>query len=137
MKKVIFAATAAACLLASAAFTQPPPGRMGPPISVAMAVMPPHADMIDRMGGQLNLTEDQKAKLKDALIASDNTIKPLVKSAADACRALHDGVLANDSTPANLTGLASAASTAENAVVTSSLDTWAHVRTILTADQLA
>ena len=104
--------------------------------SVLMAVMPPPADMLDRLTDTLGLTDDQVAKLKDILTKSDATIHPLGKTAADASKALHDAVLASDYDSTNIADLATKAEKAEADAVSASIGVWTQVRAVLTADQV-
>lgn len=116
----------------------PPPG---PPICAAMAVMPPHAPMVDAIGPALQLTTDQVTGLKEILTTSDATILPLVKTAADKSKALRDAVLVPKSQYDQTTvdKLTKEAQTAEAAVLTAGISTWTAIRSsgILTDDQLA
>jgi Spy/CpxP family protein refolding chaperone len=62
----------------------------------AMAVMPMHGPMIDRLVQDLGLTEDQVTQLKDVTAKGDAAMLPLAKKAGDATKALRDAVYAAD-----------------------------------------
>jgi Spy/CpxP family protein refolding chaperone len=136
-------------LLLSAALVwgqAPPAGRTGPGgtgggrggfmMGPAMAVPAPTAMSFDRMFGQLQLTDDQTTKIKDILTKSDTAMTPLAQKSTDATQALRTALLAPTMDSAKVKGLATAAETAEAAVIDARIQTWTAVRGILTADQL-
>lgn len=140
MKNTVLALLLAAAICATAACAQgPPPKPGGPGCCVAMAVMPPRADMADGLAKVLGLTADQTATLKTILTSSDATLPPLVKAAADASKALRDALFAATFDVANVEALSEAALKAEADVVTASIGVWAQIRSSLnlTEDQLA
>ncbi|MHB9037106.1 MAG: periplasmic heavy metal sensor [Armatimonadota bacterium] len=114
------------------------PGHCGPMPGVGMAVPPPPpAAAIEGITNALQLTADQAASLKTILTASETTIQPLMKAAAEASKALHEAVFATEYDAAAVAELAASALTAEGNLVTANIGAWAKIRPILTADQLA
>jgi len=106
----------------------------------AMALMPPQAGVFERAAATLQLTDGQdgqKAKLTAVLTTSDETMRPLVQKATEAAQALRTAVLAPKYDAAKVKELATAAGTAEPAIVAARIDTWTQIRGILTADQVA
>jgi len=142
-KTVLIVALIVIC--ATAAFAQggPPPGgpKGGPggppPICSTMAILPPPAAAVDAITKALGLTTQQAADLKTVLTASGDTLGPLVKTASDATKALRDAVFAATYDADAVAAAVTAAQDAEVAIVTASIDTWAKIRAILTADQFA
>jgi len=141
-RTVIIAAVLAASLCAPAVWSQGPPPPGGPgmgrgPMGLCpvTALMPPQAQMIDRLAEPLGLTEDQVSQLKTVIAKGDETMLPLTKKAAEATKAVRDAVLAADFDSQKLTTLAAAAQKAEAAIITASIAEWAQIRAILTADQ--
>jgi hypothetical protein len=109
------------------------PRHGGPPPGMMALQPPPPAAIIDGLTAMLSLTADQAASLKTVLTA----IQPLMKAAGDAGKALRDAIFATDYDSAAIADLATAALTAEGKVLSASIDAWAQIRSILTADQLA
>lgn len=102
----------------------------------AMAIAPPQSMMIDRMGDQLGLTDDQKTKLKDILAKSETSLKDLRTKAETASKAVHDALFAETFDAAKVTQLFTNAEKAEAAIGTSEIATWGEIRGVLTADQV-
>ncbi|MDH7601877.1 MAG: periplasmic heavy metal sensor [Armatimonadota bacterium] len=118
----------------------PPPGGgmgfgMGFGMCATMAVAPPTAAMVDRMT-DLQLTEDQATRLKSILTESEKQLMSLRQKVADACRALREAVFAEQYDSAKVQALASEAQKAESAVLSAELQTWAQIRSVLTAEQV-
>jgi Spy/CpxP family protein refolding chaperone len=160
LRKVLFIILALALVAgATAAFAEdnpppppPPPGGPGGMMAgggmamrgggmgmgcPAMAVAPPQAAMIERMGDQLALTDDQKTKLTAALTKSEDALKELRQKGAKGCKALQDAVLAPTYDAAKVAQLLADAKTIEASIADSEIKTWTEIRGILTADQLA
>ncbi|MEN6356293.1 MAG: periplasmic heavy metal sensor [Armatimonadota bacterium] len=104
--------------------------------SVMMAVMPPKADMIDRLTDKLSLTTDQAESLKTILTDGDSTIQSLTKTSAAASKALREAIFASTYDADAVAAAAAKAEKAEAAVVSESISVWAKVRGILTSDQI-
>ncbi|MGC8863701.1 MAG: Spy/CpxP family protein refolding chaperone [Armatimonadota bacterium] len=154
MKKVLFlmtaVAVAAACALAASAQGPggPPaagrpagpgmPGiaRGGPGFCAAMALAPPPPAIVDRAQA-LQLTQEQKTKLRDILAKGEEALVPLRQKAADASRALREAVLAPQYDAAKVKQLSSDAARAEEAVVTAEIRIWGEVRLALSVEQFA
>ena len=165
MKKALLLATALTMVVAALAWCQPPAGPGGPggqggrggpgarggpggpggpgghAPSVMAALLPPPAGAVDGIARALELTTEQAAQLKAILTASDTTIQPLMKTAADATRAVRDALVAEDFDAMAVVTLAAAAQTAEADVISASVGVWTQVRSdatlALTADQVA
>ena len=120
-----------------------PGGRQGPgggggrgQGSPAMAVMPPPALLFDNPNNPLQLTDEQKTKLKDIMTQNDTAMPPLMKKLADACQPLRQSLTAATFDPQNVKSLATAAEKAEADVVNARIDVWTKIRGVLTADQI-
>jgi len=100
-----------------------------------VTILPPPPGAIDPLTKALSLTDQQVTDLKAALAASDAAIVPLLKAASDAAKALHEAVFADTYDADAVAAAVAASADAQAAVVASSLDTWAKIRSILTADQ--
>jgi len=157
MRKVsVFAVALAIALLATAAWGQYNPGAPGDAnrpnrpggggmggmgrgggFSTAMAVMPPQPMFFERNAEELQLTEDQKTKLKDVMMKSEQSMVPLMQKANKASTALRTGLLSADSDAAKIKTLVSDAQKAEADIVTARLDTWAKMKAELKPEQLA
>jgi hypothetical protein len=137
-KTVLVVLTLAVAMCATAAWGQggPPPGGPRGMGSVAMAIMPPRADMTDCITSSLELTTAQATALKSILTTSDSTIQPLMKTAADKCKALRAGIFDSD----NVATLLKDAQTAEQQVIDACMNTWTAIAVSadlnLTSDQL-
>jgi hypothetical protein len=111
---------------------------MGCPV---MAVMPPHADMIDGIANALELTTDQTTALKTILTKSDAVILPLGKTAADKTAALRTAVMvpASQYDQTTVDTRTTEAMNAESALVAACITAWNDIRSnsTLTDDQLA
>jgi len=151
MKRALLIAVALALALsASAVWAQGGPGgRQGPGAfggrqapggrgqrCPAMAVMPPPAAVLNDLSGALQLTDDQKTKLKDIMTQSDATMAPLLKKFADALQTLRTALTAASFDPRNVKSLAAAAEKAEADIVNARIDVWTKIRGVLTADQI-
>jgi Spy/CpxP family protein refolding chaperone len=93
--------------------------------------------MLDGLSKLLSLTTDQVASMKTILTASDATLQPLMKTASDAGKALHDAVFAADYEATAVADLTTEALTAQGNVIDASVAVWAQIRAVLTADQFA
>lgn len=113
------------------------PGMMGGGMMScpAMAVAPPPAGLVARAEA-LQLSDDQKTKLKDILAKSEETLIPLRQKAAEASRALRQAVFAPEFDAQKVKQLATDAEKAEAAIVSAEIETWAQIRGVLAADQL-
>ena len=143
-KTALIAAALALAICATAVWSQGIPGadrprRMGGFMmsSPAMAVMPPRAEMIDRMGEGLKLKPDQVTKLKKAAAAGDKALQPLREEAAKVSQSLRAAVLAPKYSSKTVKDLAAKAQSAEAKVVAASINEWTKIRSILTASQIA
>ena len=151
MRKVLFVLLAIALVgcTAAAMAQQPAPPQgppQGPPAGMpgmrmgttcpAMAIAPPAAMMLDRMGSQLGITDDQKTKLTDILTKSENSLKDLRTKADAATKAVHDALFAPTYDSAKVTQLFNDAERIEIAIATSEIATWGEIRGVLTADQV-
>jgi len=138
-KTVVIAVVLAALACATVAWSQGPPGPggMGRPMmsSPAMAVMPPHAGMVNRMTEALQLTEDQTSKLETITAKNDENVRTLSQKSEDASKALHDALLAANFDAQKVKDLAATAEKAEAALIGASIDEWTQIRAILTTDQ--
>jgi len=138
---LVFAVCAAVC----AQYTQGPPGgmqanqrgnQMRGGTCPAMAIAPPPAAFVDRADA-LQLSDEQKGKLKAVLTKSEEDLKALRPKAAEATRALREALFAAASDQQKLTQLATDAAKADATVLNAEVQTWVQIRGILTADQLA
>ncbi len=142
MKRTVLVAVTLA-LICTAAFAQggPPPGGPGggppPPLCAAMTILPPPPGAIDPLTKALSLTDAQVTDLKAVLDASDAALVPLLKTASDAAKAVHEAVFAETYDAGAVDAAVTASAEAEAAVVASCIDTWSKIRGILTADQFA
>lgn len=115
-----------------------PRGQGGPMPGPAMLIPPPPpAAAIDGIARALELTANEAAALKAVLTASDAAVQPLMKTAGESARALREAVFAADYDARAVEDLAVAAMDAEANVVAASIDVWAQIRSVLTADQFA
>lgn len=101
------------------------------------AVGVPQPGMLERMADMLQLSDDQMTKLQTVMAANGKIVQPLMQKSGEACKALHDAVLAAEYDAANVKALAVKAEKAEADVVAANIDVWTQVRAILTADQIA
>lgn len=101
----------------------------------AMTVAPPTVAMLER-ATDLQISDEQAARLKGVLSESEKQLTSLRQKAADACRALREAILADQYDAAEVQRLASEAQKAESAVLNAALQTWTQIRSILTADQV-
>ena len=146
-RTVVVTVVLALAICATAVWSQGPPGQGGPggPGGMrgfgmscpAMAVMPPHTGMLDRMADALQLTDDQITKLKETMTKNDETVRPLVQKSADASKALRAALLASDYNAQTVKDLAAKAEKAEADVIAASIEVWTQIRSILTKDQAA
>ncbi|MCE5323011.1 periplasmic heavy metal sensor [bacterium] len=104
--------------------------------SVVMTVMPPQANMIDRLAEQLDLTEDQVSSLKTVLTEGNTTVQSLQKTSSSAAQALRKALFASTYDADAVADAAAKAEKAEAAVVTASINVWVQIREVLTADQI-
>ena len=102
----------------------------------AMALMPPQSMVIDRAEA-LQLSEEQKEKLKTILTRSEDILRPLRQKAAESSRVLREAVLAPNYDERRVAQLASDAQKAEAAIVTAEIQTWTQIRAVLTPDQVS
>jgi Spy/CpxP family protein refolding chaperone len=144
MKRTLLVAVVLAVICA-AAFAQGGPPRGGPggpgggppPMSAAMTIMPPPPGALEPLTKALSLTTQQAADLKVVLDASDAALVPLMKTASDAAKAVHEAVFAETYDADAVAAAVTASANAEAAVVASCIDTWSKIRGILTAEQFA
>lgn len=144
---VVLALAMVVCASAALAQQGPPPG--GPPMGPGqgrqgmgmgscpvMAIAPPPAMMIERIGDTLGLTADQKDKLVAALTKNETALMPLRQKSGEASKALHDAVFAPTFDAAKVNELLAAAQKAEAAVAMAEIQAWSDIRAILSADQI-
>jgi len=103
----------------------------------AMAVMPPHAGMVDDLARTLQLSKDQTAKLRKVVTDGEKALLPLRKTSANASEALRASVLASLYDSKTVAGLSAKAQKSEAAVISASIGEWTWIRAILTAKQFA
>ena len=143
MKKTVFIVLALALIAcATAVIGQAPagpppmaPGVKGGVSCPAMALAPPPAMVFERADA-LQLTDDQKTKLKDSLAKGEETLQPLRQKAMEATRALREALFAASFDAAKVSELAASAEKADAAIVKAEVETWTQIRSILTADQV-
>lgn len=111
-------------------------GQFRPAMCPATAIAPPQVAMLDR-ADPLQLTDEQKGKLRAVLVKSEEDLKVLRPKAAEATRALREALFAAATDQQKLGQLATDAAKAEAAVLHSEVQTWVAIRGILSADQLA
>lgn len=104
--------------------------------SPAQAVNPPMAQMVERQAEILQLTDDQKTSVTTLLTNRATAVQPLQQKLSQACQALRTAVAAQQYDAAKVKTLAAQAQAAEAAVVDAHIATWAHLRTILSAEQI-
>jgi len=103
----------------------------------AAALAPPQAMMLDRAAETLQLTDEQKGKLRDVTTKSEEAMRPILQKASEASLALRAAVLAPEYDAEKVKQLVTNAQRAEDQVINARLATWAQIRSVLTADQLA
>jgi Spy/CpxP family protein refolding chaperone len=101
----------------------------------AMAIAPPPVAALDQTA-DLQLTEEQMARLKSILTESEKQLMSLRQKAADASQALRQAILAEKYDADKVKRLAAEAQKAESAVLESEIQTWAQIRQVLTAEQV-
>ena len=114
-------------------FARPGMGGMTPCPATALA--PPPAGFVDR-AEPLQLTDDQKTKLKDILAKGEETLMPLRQKAGEASRTLRQALFAPEFDAQKVAQLAAEAEKAETAIIKAEIDVWAKIRGVLTADQV-
>lgn len=103
----------------------------------AMAVMPPHAGMVDRLTQPLQLTKAQTAKLNKIVAGNEKKMRSLREVASKSSQALHASLLAVKYSAKNVKNLSIKAEKAEAALISASIDEWTQIRSILTSKQSA
>ncbi len=101
-----------------------------------MGIAPPPAAIVDRAEA-LQLTDDQKTKLRHALANGEQTLTPLRQKAAEASRALRQAIFAAEFDAQSVQQLATDAMKAETAVLNAEIAVWTQIRGILTSEQVA
>ena len=96
----------------------------------------PRTYVIDPLTRMAQLTETQAAQLKDLLTKWEATLPPLQKKAGDAQQALRMALIADPYDAQKVKDAATAAQTAEGAIITASIDQWTQIRTILKVEQV-
>ena len=112
------------------------PGMRGMSQCPRTVIMLPPVQFFDIAGDRLQLTADQKQKIKDIMDKATQASRPLVEKSAQANDALKTALFTPGKDAASIQSLANDAEKAEDAIISADLDTWNQIKSVLTADQL-
>ena len=116
----------------------PMPRPVPPPMrgctTMVLALPPPQ--MFEMHAEQLQITDEQKAGIREALGKAEKTLRPLRDESAQKAKALRDGLFTFGNGPLALRTLTDAAQNAETAIGNAELAAWNELRKILSAEQL-
>jgi Spy/CpxP family protein refolding chaperone len=102
---------------------------------LTMALMPPTPQYFMR-NDKLQLTEDQKTKLRTAMMNADKTRQPLIDKLKMATDAIRPAILADTYNPKTIQDLTAKAEKAEQDLFAANIDVWTQIRGILTPEQM-
>jgi len=114
---------------------QPSAIRLSSP-SLSLLVAPPNIQLLLNNQDKLQLSDEQKTKVRDLLTAAGKTRRVLVEKLSKAADELKPALLADKFDVNHMNELAEAARKAETDLMNVDIETWSKLREILTTDQV-